>query len=297
MSIFIWLLGCSPFHIYQKQLTKKLAKQGFVHQVHKDENYELSYWIKESGAKTPIVLLHGFGGSGAWTWQRSIRAVSNDRPVILPDLLWFGESSSTQKPGLKQQAIAMQTIVDIHDWQRFDLVGTSYGGFVALQFSLLNSNRIQKLILIDSPGPVFSLEDVQALNQRFDMEDPSGLFVPTEPEGIRNLLDICYHKSTPPIPKSILKTMWEETSFSKHHKEKRLLLQDLLASESQFVDVEWKVDSLIWGAYDEIFPIQEAHELSALTGAEIRVIEDTAHCPFVEKPKEFLDVFLPLLSE
>ena len=151
--------------------------------------------------------------------------------------------------------------------------------------------------MIDSPGPVFSNEDVHALNQRFSMEDPSGLFVPTEPEGIRSLLDICYHGASPPIPKGVLVDMWNTTSFSKHHNEKRLLLQDLLQSRDSFSDVQWNVDVLVWGEFDEIFPLQEAHQLRKETGADLHIIRDTAHCPFVEKPKEFLSVFLPLLSQ
>ena len=129
------------------------------------------------------------------------------------------------------------------------------------------------------------------------MDDPSGLFVPSEPEGIRSLMDICYHGDIPPIPKGILVDMWDTSSFSKYHEEKRLLLRDLLQSRDSFIDVQWKVDALIWGEFDEIFPLQEAHELKKETGAELHVIRNTAHCPFVEKPKEFINIFIPLLSQ
>ena len=91
--------------------------------------------------------------------------------------------------------------------------------------------------------------------------------------------------------------MWETTSFSKHHEEKRLLFRDLLRARDSFTDMEWKVDALVWGEFDEIFPLQEAYELKEKTGAELHVIRNTAHCPFVEKPNEFRRLFIPLLSQ
>ena len=293
----IFLLGCSPVRFYQNRLTKSLQNNGFVHQVYEQDGHHVEYWVKNSGSKTPALMIHGFGGSGYWTWQRAIDEVSTDRPVLIPDLLWFGHSYSSHTPSIRTQASAMKAVLDAENWTSFDLVGTSYGGFVSLLISVEIPQRIQKLILIDSPGPVFSDEDVQALNQRFSMSDPSGLFVPTEPEGIRELLDICYHGTVPPIPKGILVDMWNTTSFSKYHEEKRLLLRDLLESRDSLVDVQWKVDELIWGEFDEIFPLQEARELQQETGAGLHVIRNTAHCPFVEKPREFVKMFIPLLSQ
>ena len=295
--LFVLLfLGCSPLRFYQNRLTSNLKNKGFVHHVHEKNGHHVEYWVKNSGTKTPALLLHGFGGSGSWTWQRVLKSIAEDRPVLVPDLLWFGNSYSSQTPSLKTQAAAIQSVLEEEKWTSFDLVGTSYGGFVSLLLSLNLPQSIKKLILIDSPGPVFSSEDVQSLNQRFSMEDPAGLFVPTEPEGIRALLDICYHGTVPPIPKEILVDMWDTTSFSKYHDEKRLLLHDLLQSRESFSDVQWKVDALIWGEFDEIFPLQEAHELEKETGAQLHVIRNTAHCPFVEKPNEFIKMFTPMLS-
>ena len=291
------LLCCSPLRFYQNHIKSSLIHKGFVHKIHKKEGHHIEYWLKNSGSKTATVMLHGFGGSGYWTWHRTIDSIAEDRPVLLPDLLWFGSSYSSQTPSLTSQARAMQSLLKELKWDKFDLVGTSYGGFVSLLLSIMIPQKIKKLILIDSPGPVFSSQDVQALNQRFDMDEPSGLFVPTEPKGILSLLDICYHGTAPPIPNGILVDMWKSTSFSQFHEEKRLLLRDLIESRDLFVDVQLRVDALIWGEFDEIFPLQEAYELQNKTGAELFVISNTAHCPFVERPKEFINQFLPLLSK
>ena len=69
-----------------------------------------------------------------------------------------------------------------------------------------------------------------------------------------------------------------------------------MAAQGKWKDVEWKVDQVIWGENDQIFPVSEAEQLVALTGATLSVIPKTAHCPFVEKPREFEAIILPLLG-
>jgi pimeloyl-ACP methyl ester carboxylesterase len=295
--MFMLLWGCSPFHVYQNNIEHRLIQHDFVHEVYIRDGYEVSYWVKKTGSKRPAVLIHGFGGSGSWTWSRILKDIADDRPVLLPDLLWFGESTSTQTPSLRTQANAMASVLDTEQWRDFDLIGTSYGGFVSLQLSLLHPDWVAQTILVDSPGPVFSIDDIAGLNQRFGMGSPADLFIPRSADGIQDLVDICHYNNPIRIPKGILKEVWENTSFSKYHAEKGLLLRDLMESQGNFTDVEWKIDHVIWGSNDEIFPLSEAEELVDLTGATLSVIPNTAHCPFVERPSDFVKIILPLLGD
>ena len=294
--MFFLLWACSPYHLYKNQLTKSLEAKGFSHEVIEQEGHHISYWVKANGDKTPLVLVHGFGGSGMMTWSRIIADVAVDRAVILPDLLWFGESHSDQERTLAKQAEALSMIIEKEEWREFDLVGTSYGGFVSLEYSRHHQHSIQKLILIDSPGPVFSLSDIDALNQRFSISSPKDLFVPKKSQDIQELVDICFYKKQMRIPKFFLEDMWKKTSFSLYQQEKKQLLDQLIQARSLYQDVEWRVDHIIWGEFDPIFPLEEAHELSVLTNATVAVIPRTAHCPFVEKSRVFLDVFLPMID-
>ena len=106
------LLGCSPYLHYQNHLRGKLQSKGFQHEVIKEDGRHISYWIKEKGNKVPIVMVHGFGGSGMMTWNRVIATVSEDRPVILPDLLWFGESRSSHRASLQEQSKSLSIILE-----------------------------------------------------------------------------------------------------------------------------------------------------------------------------------------
>lgn len=290
----IW--ACSPIRMYQQNLYKNLQKYDFEHHVYESDGTTLSYWVKNTGSKTPVVLIHGFGGSAAWTWSKSLATISNDRPVLLPDLLWFGESSSTLSPSLSVQAEQLQAVLDTQNWTNFDVVGTSYGGFVSLELSLRVPERVSTVVLVDSPGPVFSLADVDALNKRFSMSHPADLFVPKKPEDVQELLDICMYKRKIRVPKGILQDIWKETSFSLHHNEKELLLENLIASQARYAAQEIRVDYVIWGEFDQIFPLSEAHELVEKTQAHLDVIPNTAHCPFVEEPKKFQQLLLPILD-
>jgi len=293
--LLIWL-ACAPYLQYKNHIQKKLRTNGFHHEIIEQDGHHISYWVKGEGRKAPLVLVHGFGGSGMMTWNRIIAKVSKDRPVLLPDLLWFGESYSTQTPSLETQAHALSLILEKEDWVSFDLVGTSYGGFVSLEYSRTHQSSIQKLIVLDSPGPVFSDIDVEALNQRFHMGSPKDLFVPKKSQDIQDLVDICFYRKQIRIPKFFLDELWKETSFSLYQQEKIDMLEQLMNARSMYQGVEWHVDHILWGEFDTIFPAQEALELGELTGATVDILPQTAHCPFVEKPEEFLDVFLPILD-
>ena len=293
---FLFEFGCTPLTIFQKNLQQTLQKNEFSHHVYQTEDTHFSYWVKTTGTKPPIILIHGFGGSAAWTWSKSLDVIAKDRPVLLPDLLWFGESYSSLEPSLTTQANTLFAVLQQLKWSGFDVVGTSYGGFVALELSRMVPEPIDTLVLVDSPGPVFSPRDVEDLNKRFSMSHPSVLFVPEKPDGIQDLLDICSHRRKLRVPKAILEEVWRKTSFSKYHEEKKKLLIDLISSQEQYLEYSWNVDYVIWGEFDQIFPLSEARELVEKTGANLSIIPKTAHCPFVEKPKEFQQILLPILD-
>ena len=53
-------------------------------------------WAPPRPAQRPVLLLHGFGASATWQWAPYLRSllVAGLDPIV-PDLLFFGASSST----------------------------------------------------------------------------------------------------------------------------------------------------------------------------------------------------------
>jgi pimeloyl-ACP methyl ester carboxylesterase len=50
-----------------------------------------SFHVRESGSGTPVILLHGLGGSADW-WRHNIEALEQEHRVYALDLVGFGRN-------------------------------------------------------------------------------------------------------------------------------------------------------------------------------------------------------------
>jgi pimeloyl-ACP methyl ester carboxylesterase len=113
--------------------------------------------VVASGAEhaAPLVLLHP-GGSCALSWYRNVGRLSHFYRVYAVDVIGeVNKSRPTRK--IRSEAEFASWIEDLFDGlaiDRADLVGNSYGGFLALNAALLLPERVRKLALI-SPAATF----------------------------------------------------------------------------------------------------------------------------------------------
>lgn len=164
-----------------------LKKEGFSkQQIPLREGGNLTYW--EGGQGQPLLLLHGFGGTAAATWKAEMIQLSKKYRVIAPDLLWFGESYSDNSAQLATQTNAIWQLVDKLKLKKIDVAGISYGGFITYDM-MLTPERINKAVIIASPGPLFNDQDLSDLVQRAGIQSPEELFVPNNGDGVKRLYD------------------------------------------------------------------------------------------------------------
>ena len=106
------------------------------------------------GEGPPLVLLHG--GAGAWNhWVYTVRAFSDTRRVIAPDLPGLGESADApQPPTMATIAGIVARGIDqlIGPQASYDLVGFSFGASVGGHVGLLHGARMRSLTLVGAGG-------------------------------------------------------------------------------------------------------------------------------------------------
>lgn len=86
--------------------------------------------LKES--KPNLLLIHGFGANALWQWGDVIRLMVPHFNVYVPDLLFFGDSYTTQPDRSESfQARCVMRVMEANRVGKVSLVGLSYGGFVA----------------------------------------------------------------------------------------------------------------------------------------------------------------------
>ncbi|XP_068179379.1 1-acylglycerol-3-phosphate O-acyltransferase ABHD5 [Antennarius striatus] len=106
--------------------------------------------------RTPMVLLHGFGG-GVGLWAHNLEALSQRRPVFALDLLGFGQSSRPQF-STDAQEVEEQFVESIEQWranvglETMILLGHNLGGYLAASYSIKYPHRVKHILLVEPWG-------------------------------------------------------------------------------------------------------------------------------------------------
>ena len=116
--------------------------------------------VSEHGpeAGVPILVLHGFTGSGAVMEPLAVRlAAGLGTRVICPDLIGHGRSEAPGDLDLyRVEAMTGQVaaLADTLGYETFHLVGYSMGGRVALTLGCTQPQRLQSLVLIGASAGI-----------------------------------------------------------------------------------------------------------------------------------------------
>lgn len=113
------------------------------------QGWRLSYC--EVGIGAPVLLLHGYAGSGRW-WFPILPALSDAGfRAVAPDLPGFGRSKGSA-PGLDEMARLLAHFVDEIGLGNFYLAGHSMGAAIGVRLAANLGRRVRRLVLIDSAG-------------------------------------------------------------------------------------------------------------------------------------------------
>jgi len=181
-------------------------------------------WYRDTGgAGIPVVLLHATTGSSrVWEYQFPVFTENGFR-VIAYDRRGFGRSvidPAGAQPGTG--ADDLQALMNHLGIDRFHLVGTAGGGFVAIDYALSFPGRLRSLVVASSIGGVQD-EEFLALGRRlrpspqFDALPPEirevgPSYRAANPEGTRRWVEL-EHVSRPPGPLAPAQTMRNRVTF------------------------------------------------------------------------------------
>jgi pimeloyl-ACP methyl ester carboxylesterase len=110
--------------------------------------------IGDKNAQNVIVLLHGKNFAGYY-WQRVASDLLKKKyRVIMPDQIGFGKSSKPDyyQYSFGQLALNTKLLMDSLNVEKFDVVGHSMGGMLAVTFAANYNESVNKLILVNPIG-------------------------------------------------------------------------------------------------------------------------------------------------
>jgi len=224
----------------------------------------------------PLVLLHGMC-MGAPMWYPNVAAWGQARRIYAPDTIGdFGRTFYTRPP--LEPADNVTWLVDVLDGlgvQETDLLGLSYGGFVAATVAMLAPQRVRRLVLLD-PAAVFA-----PLRLMFTLRALPSLVWQARP-----ILLAHFHwfltreagRRTPPQMSEMWVQGWN------HFRMQAVFPRNYSDAELRRITAP---TLLMLGANEVIYPSRDAvmgRALRVLPNVEVAWVRDSVHVPTFEQP-------------
>lgn len=251
-------------------------------------NLNLYYEIKGRGE--PILFIHGWAGD-ITIWQEQIDFFAKKFLTVALDLPGHGKSS-WEKSDLNQLSSDIYSFLNQINLEKINLVAVSFGGLIALKFSLMYPEKIGRLILVDSAAKFLSsegkeglrLSQIEKMSVMLDENYLGALLVFTRllfTEEERRLINF--------------KKIWNILTKKEPMPQKQALQAFLkILQEEDLRPILAKIDApvlIINGEKDVICPQAKAKELADnLPNARLRIIENSGHMPFLTKPGIFKSI-------
>lgn len=108
--------------------------------------FEMYY--ESTGQGEPLVLLHGFNGSGQ-AWAGLVGEYAKHYRVVVPDLRGHGRSTNpTNRFTHRQSALDVFALLDALGIKQFKGMGISTGGMTLIHMATQQASRVEGMVLI-----------------------------------------------------------------------------------------------------------------------------------------------------
>jgi len=247
-------------------------------------------------SKPPIILIHGYTAS-LYVWKTSAPMLAEAGfHVIAVDLLGFGYS---EKPSwfdysIQSQARMVSRFMNRLGIGRAIIVGSSYGGAVALNLTLDNPECVEKLVLVDSAcndepknHPILKLASIPGVGEAITpfLLD-SKTFLRFRMQG--TLAKSNHHLITDDRIESIRRPLFAADGHHSVLATSRNWSADRLEQDAHLIN---QPTLIMWGDSDNVMPIKHGYKLhEEILNSRFVIIKECGHVPHEEKSEIFTDI-------
>ncbi|TYB85866.1 MAG: alpha/beta hydrolase [Kosmotoga sp.] len=241
-----------------------------------------------------LVLIHGFLGS-SYDYSRIIPSLAERYHIIAPDLIGFGFSTKNEKLDYSKKSLSefvYLTLIELNIY-KFNVLGHSMGGEVALNLVLTHPESVSKLILIDSGG---YLQNERRLPSN---EFIGSLYLRTVFQNYllqRSIFKLAFYD------REVVQISGFKPAYSMVYNIPSKTLYKFNSDDDSGSITEKiktiKTPTLImWGDKDQLIDVKYAKIFNEdLLDSQLVIIKDSGHIPHIEKPNETLKAIYEFLD-
>jgi pimeloyl-ACP methyl ester carboxylesterase len=231
--------------------------------------------LRRGGKGEPLLFLHG--ASGAPVVMPFMEKLAQRFDVLVPEHPGWGRSDEPEwLENIHDVAYFYLDFLKQLNLKSVTLVGSSMGGWIAMEMAVRDTSRLRSLVLVSPAG-------VAAPGVR-----PADIFLMAPEDLIKSLFfDEKLAQARLAQPEDI------DVALKNRHTTARLaweprLHDPFLPKWLHRIDVPVKI---VWGRQDRILPVGISEHLRKLMPkAEVHILENCGHLPHAEKADEFVEI-------
>lgn len=268
---------------------------------------EIYYEVRGAKTGTPLFVVHGGPGFDHqyFLTNNAFETIAKNRPVIFYDQRGTGFSTKltkSQTSTVKDQIEDLLALQKHLGYEKIDVMGHSWGGFVAMLYARLFPEKISHLILCDTVAP-----DYQNEYSTFESEYPE-LF----DEMKKKRMEGSFNKD----PKAMRASLVAYMSMLFHSPQKRDTfiassgnftynadINSRLNKDAESMDLTKELKSIttptliLHGKYDaNITPDVAERIQNKIPKSQLVIFTESGHLPFYEEPEKFISVVEDFLN-
>jgi pimeloyl-ACP methyl ester carboxylesterase len=241
---------------------------------------EVSISYLKGGRGQPLLYLHGLTGWGRWETYHLALGITN--LVYAPQLPgWPDGQIPASLTSVGDYAQLMTQFLDQVGVSQVDLVGHSFGGWIALYMAVERPERVSRLVLVDAMGldvPDAQMANLERMNEEAFLQ---AAFAQTGEVVIRG--DFA----------GVREDVRKGQEFEKQWKSREIVAKLVrgLYADSQLTNRLSTITAdtlIVWGREDHLVPWRHGEVLAqSIPRAKFAVLTGAGHTPMREKRETF----------
>jgi len=266
----------------------------------------ISYLAAGEPTAPVVLLVHGLTSSSA-TWEPVIPDLARHARVIAPDLLGHGQSDKPRADySLGAFAMSLRDLLEQLGHDRATVVGHSFGGGVAMQFSHQHYEHCERLVLVASGGlgreVGWILRAASLPGSELLLPVVANRYLRSAGAAVGRVLVRPPLRMSPSAREALasysaLADLPARAAFVH-------TLRSVVEPGGQRVDAnhmlylgEGRPTLVVWGTHDSIIPVSHAYAAhDAIPGSRLEIFEQSRHFPHQDEPVRFAEVLLDFLA-